>query len=51
MKKITLSAMFRKWLRQLRVHSGSSRDYDVLMKRLKYVKGGRHFSRDEMNGR
>ena len=51
MKKITLNAMFREWLRQLRAHSGSSRDYDVLMKRLEHMQAGRHFSRDEMNER
>jgi hypothetical protein len=47
----TLNAMFREWLQQLTSQSGSTQEYDALMKRLQHVQAGRRFSRDEMNER
>ncbi len=47
----TLNAAFRKWLLQYTGRGGSGREVDSLMKRLRHVKAGRHFSRDEMNER
>jgi hypothetical protein len=47
----TLNALFREWLEQFTAQSGSAREYDALMKRLKHVEAGRRFSRDEMNER
>jgi predicted transcriptional regulator len=47
----TLNAIFREWLEQFTARSGSSQDFDALMQRLKHVKAGSHFSRDEMNER
>lgn len=47
----TLNAAFRKWLVQYTAREGSGREVDSLMKRLRYVKVGHHFSRDEMNER
>jgi hypothetical protein len=47
----TLNTMFREWLQQLTSQSGTTQEYDALMKRLKHVQAGRRFSRDEMNGR
>jgi hypothetical protein len=47
----TLNAMFREWLEEVTARSGGAREYDALMKRLKHVKAGRRFSRDEMNER
>jgi hypothetical protein len=47
----TLNAMFREWLAQYAAQNGGARDFDALMKRLKHVKAGRGFSRDEMNER
>jgi hypothetical protein len=47
----TLNAMFREWLQQLTSQSGTTQEYDALMKRLKHVQAGRRFSRDEMNDR
>jgi predicted transcriptional regulator len=44
----TLNAIFREWLEQFTARSGSTQDFDALMQRLKHVKAGRHFSRDEM---
>ena len=47
----TLNAAFRKWLLQYTAQGGSAREVDSLMKRLRHVKAGRHFTRDEMNER
>jgi hypothetical protein len=47
----TLNAAFRKWLVQYTAQVGSGREIDALMNRLRHVKAGRHFTRDEMNER
>ena len=47
----TLNAIFREWLEQFTARSGGIQEFDALMKRLKHVQAGRHFSRDEMNER
>jgi len=47
----TLNAAFREWLVQFTGRSGSADEVDALMKRLRHVKPGRHFTRDEMNER
>ncbi len=47
----TLNAAFREWLLQYAAHSGNGQEVDSLMKRLRHVRVGRHFSRDEMNER
>jgi len=47
----TLNAAFRKWLVQYTAQGASGREFDSLMRRLRYVKAGRHFTRDEMNER
>jgi hypothetical protein len=47
----TLNALFREWLHQFTSQSGSSQEYDALMKRLKHVQAGQRFSRDDMNER
>ena len=47
----TLNAMFREWLVQFTAQSGSTQEFDALMKRLKHVHAGRRFGRDEMNER
>jgi hypothetical protein len=47
----TLNAAFRKWLLQYTGQARSGRELDSLMKRLRYIKAGRHFTRDEMNER
>jgi hypothetical protein len=47
----TLNAMFREWLEQFTAQSGGPQEFDALMKRLKHVQAGSHFSRDEMNER
>jgi predicted transcriptional regulator len=47
----TLNAAFREWLLQFTAQAGSSQEVDALMRRLRHVSAGRHFSRDEMNER
>ena len=47
----TLNAAFREWLEQFTGQSGSVREFDSLMKRLKHVGAGRRFTRTEMNER
>jgi hypothetical protein len=47
----TLNSMFREWLVQIAEQSGGTREFDALMKRLKHVRAGHRFSRDEMNER
>jgi hypothetical protein len=45
----TLNAAFREWLQQYARQSGSAQEVDSLMKRLRHVRAGRHFTRAEMN--
>jgi len=47
----TLNAEFREWLLQYTSQAGAAQELDSLMKRLRHVQAGRHFSRDEMNER
>jgi predicted transcriptional regulator len=47
----TLNSVFREWLEQYTVQSGSGKDFDALMKRLQHVNSGRRYTRDEMNAR
>jgi len=47
----TLNAAFREWLERYAAQSGSAQQVDSLMKRLRHVHPGRHFTRAEMNER
>lgn len=47
----TLNAAFRGWLRQYAHQSGDGKAVDALMARLRHVKAGRGFTREEMNER
>jgi predicted transcriptional regulator len=47
----TLNAVFREWLAQFTASAGDAQGFDALMKRLKHVDAGKHFSRDELNER
>ena len=47
----TLNAAFRDWLCQYVAQSGSAGDVQSLMKRLRHVRSGGRFGRDEMNER
>ena len=50
-QKRTLNAAFREWLLQFTQQAGSAQEYASLMKRLRHVRAGRHYTRDEMNER
>ena len=50
-RKTTLNAAFREWLVHFAAREGTARDVDVLMERLRHVRAGRRFSREEMNDR
>lgn len=50
-RRKTLNAAFREWLVEFTSRSGSGQEFDSLMRRLRHVNAGRHFSRDEMNER
>jgi hypothetical protein len=45
----TLNAVFQEWLQQYAAQSGSAQEVDSLMKRLRHVRAGRHFTRSHMN--
>lgn len=45
----TLNAAFREWLVEFTSRTGSGQEFDSLMRRLRHVKAGRHFSREEMS--
>jgi hypothetical protein len=47
----TLNAVFREWLAQFTASAGDAQGFDALMKRMKHVDAGKHFSRDELNER
>jgi len=47
----TLNIAFREWLEHFTSQAGDAQEVDALMSRLKHIKAGRRFSRDEMNER
>jgi hypothetical protein len=47
----TLNTAFREWLEHFTSQAGNAEEFDALMTRLRHVKAGRRFSRDEMNER
>jgi hypothetical protein len=47
----TLNTAFREWLVQFTAQAGNGQEFHSLMRRLRHVDAGRHFSRDEMNHR
>jgi len=47
----TLNAAFREWLQRYVADSGKAQEVDSLMKRLRHIRAGRHFTRAEMNER
>jgi predicted transcriptional regulator len=47
----TLNAAFREWLTQFAESAGDAQGFDALMKQMRHVDSGGHFSRDEMNER
>jgi hypothetical protein len=47
----TLNAAFREWLQNFTAQAGSGEEVDGLMRRLRHVRAGGRFTRDEMNER
>ena len=47
----TLNAAFREWLAQFTQSAGDAQSFDALMKHLRHVDAGRHFSREDLNER
>ncbi len=50
-RRTTLNAAFREWLAHFTASEGDPQRFDALMKGLRNVDAGRHFTRDEMNER
>jgi len=50
-RRTTLNAAFREWLLQFTAQSDRAQQVNSLMKRLRHVRAGRRFTRDEMNER
>ena len=51
LRRTTLNVAFREWLVEFTAVRGDTAAFDNLMKRLKHVRAGGRFSRDEMNER
>ncbi len=47
----TLNAAFREWLEQYAAQGGGGAAVDALMRRLRHVRSGGPYTRDEMNER
>jgi hypothetical protein len=47
----TLNAAFREWLEQYAAQAGGGAAVDALMRRLRHVRSGGPYTRDEMNER
>ena len=47
----TLNAAFRQWLEQYAAQAGGPAAVDALMRRLRHVRSGGPYTRDEMNSR
>jgi hypothetical protein len=50
-RHMTLNMAFREWLEQYAARAGGSAAVDALMRRLKHVRSGGPYTRDEMNER
>jgi hypothetical protein len=47
----TLNAAFREWLTTYTRQSGNVQEFDALMRRLRHIRSGGPYTRDEMNER
>jgi predicted transcriptional regulator len=45
----TLNAMFREWLAQYTAGLGDTQTFDAIMKRMKHIDAGQHFTRHQLN--
>ncbi len=47
----TLNSVFREWLQAFTAQSGDEREFDALMRRLRHIRSGGSYSREELNER
>ena len=47
----TLNEAFREWLARYTAQAGGGPEFDALMRRLRHVRAGGRFTRDQMNER
>lgn len=47
----TLNDAFREWLVQFTASQGDAQKFDALMQRMRHIRAGGHYTRDEMNER
>jgi predicted transcriptional regulator len=47
----TLNAVFREWLAQYTAGVGDTQGFDAIMKRMKHIDTGQHFTRHQLNAR
>ncbi len=47
----TLNTAFREWLQAFTAQAGDEQEFDALMRRLRHIRSGGPYSRDEMNER
>ena len=50
-EKKSLNEVFRQWLLRYTVTNETAQDYKKMMKRLRHIKAGKTFTRDEANER
>jgi len=50
-RRTSLNSAFREWLTQFTAGTGDLRSYDSLMRQLRHIDAGGHFSREELNAR
>lgn len=50
-QRTTLNAAFREWLAQFAASEGNAQSFDALMKDLRRVDAGGHYTRDQLNER
>ena len=50
-RQTSLNAIFRQWLEEYVCHSRPALEFDALMKRLRHVRAGGPYTREEMNTR
>ena len=50
-RRTTLNVAFREWLQQYATQAGGGAAVDALMRRMKHIRSGGPYTRDEMNER
>ena len=50
-QRMTLNEAFRQWLAQFTASAGDAQRFDSLMRQMRHIKAGGHYTRDELNER